>query len=405
MKPNHCVAVFCGALLLCSVSHSAPDEDALGKSRGYPKGMPQTALDDRFKVGSFSAMDEVFPSRKVARAGSVWELGEGTLPAVKYNFRDTSFTLEDYLKRQRVTSLLVLKDGKVLFERYQYDRKPEQRHMSWSMAKSITALLVGIAVEKGLIKSLDDKIETYAPEFKGSGYGDKSIRNLLLMGSGVAWDENYGVRSDVNDLWGAMFRIFRAGNPTSVLTSRRLTEAPQGTRFKYATGETQVLCHVLHGATKKDVASLTQEWLWGPLGAQAEASWLVGWQGIEYCGGGFNATTRDYARLGHLLALGGARDGVQIVPKEYLLDATENARQPKGFQINEAGPGFGYGYQFWLAGDRGAFAMMGVYGQTIQIFPRSRVVIVQTAAWESASPPESRAERSAALNAIVEALR
>lgn len=394
-----------GWALWAGAALAAPDEDLLGKAGGYARGSPQEAFAERHKVGSFSAMDEVFPSKAVARDGPVWELKPGAPPpAVSYEFGGQTFTLEDYLQRQRVTSLVIVKDGELRLERYQYDRTAQQRFISFSMAKSITSLLVGIALEQGLIKSIDDTAETYAPELKGSAYGAATVRHLLLMGSGVRWQEDYSGRDDVGDLWNALFRQRGGGNPTSVLTSRRPQDAAPGTRFKYSTGETQVLCHVLHGATKRNVSELTQEWLWKPLGAEATASWLVGWQGIEYCGGGFNATARDYARLGMLLARDGERDGRQIVPKDYLLQATDSARLPTGFRMNEAGPGFGYGYQFWLG--RGAargFAMLGVYGQQITVVPAHGLVIVHTAAWTQSSPEAARRERGAFMNGVINA--
>lgn len=386
---------------------AAPDEDTLGKQAGYPRGSPQEAFAERHKIGSFSAMDEVFPSKPVARDGAVWEIKPGApLPDIRYEFEGQTLSLEDYLQRRRVTSLLIVKDGELRFERYQYRRSAQQRFISFSMSKSITSLLVGIALDQGLIKSLEDTAETYAPELKGSAYGAATLRNLLLMGSGVRWQEDYGGRDDVSDLWGALFRVHRSGNPTSVLTSRRPQDSPPGTRFKYSSGETQVLCHVLHGATQRNVSDLTQEWLWKPLGAEAPASWLVGWQGIEYCAGGFNATARDYARLGMLLARDGERDGRSIVSKDYLLNATDSARLPPGFRINEAGPGFGYGYQFWLgSGAARAFALVGVYGQQILVVPALGLVIVHIGAWQQSSHEASRRERSAFTNAVINAFR
>lgn len=402
---GHRITWALGWALLAGAALAAPDEDALGKAAGYPRGSPQEAFAERHKVGSFSAMDEIFPSKPVARDGAVWELKPGAPPpAITYTFDGQSLTLEDYLQRQRVTSLLIVKDGELRLERYQYDRTPQQRFISFSMSKSITSLLVGIALEQGLIKSLDDTADTYAPELKGSAYGAATIRHLLLMGSGVRWQEDYGGRDDVSDLWGALFRVYRGGNPTSVLTSRRPQDSAPGTRFKYSSGETQVLCHVLHGATKRNVADLTQDWLWKPLGAEAAASWLVGWQGVEYCAGGFNATARDYARLGMLLARDGERDGRAIVPKEYLLQATDSARLPAGFRINEPGPGFGYGYQFWLASaPTRAFALLGVYGQQIAVVPAHGLVVVHTAAWTRSSPEAARRERTAFINAVLQA--
>lgn len=405
MRRSTLAGLWLASTLCASAALAAPDEDALGKGSGYPRGTMQSVTTDRHKVGSFSALDEIYPSRPVARSGPVWELKPGAPPpAIAYEFDGQARTLEDYLQRQRVTSLLIVKDGEVRLERYQYDRNAQHRFIGYSMSKSITSLLVGMALEKNLIKSLDDTAQTYAPELQGSAYGAATIRQLLLMGSGVRWTEDYGGNDDVADLWGALFRVFRGGNPTSVLTARRPQDAPPGTRFKYSSGETQVLCHVLHGASKRNVAELTQEWLWGPLGAEAPASWLTGWQNIEYCAGGFNATARDYARLGMLLARDGERDGRQIVPRDYLLQSTDATRQPPGFRVNEAGPGFGYGHQFWLGGGttRG-FALIGVYGQQITVVPAHGLVIVQTAVWPVSSHPPSRQERSAFFNAVIKA--
>ncbi|OSZ75495.1 serine hydrolase [Hydrogenophaga sp. IBVHS1] len=390
-------------VLAAPLIHAAPDETALGRDAGYPRGTPQQVTEERYKVGSFSALADILPGRPSARGGPLWELPAGKpLPAVQYTARDGTFALDDYFERRRVTSFLVLHKGRVRLERYQYGRTAEHRFASFSMAKSVTALLVGIALERGLIRSLDDKAEVYAPELAGSAYGGSTISHLLQMGSGVRWTEDYGGRDDVADLWAALFRVYAGGNPTQVLARRRPMEAEPGTRFKYATGETQVLCHVLKGATKRTAADLTSEWLWRPLGAEADAAWLVGWQDIEYCGGGFNATTRDYARLGRLLALGGRRDDAQIVPPAFLKRATDPAEQPPGFRLNEPGPRFGYGYQFWLV--QGGFLMQGVFGQAVAVFPALDLVVVQTAVWPKSSDLDSRLERDAVVRAIVNAV-
>lgn len=396
-----------GVLLALSAgaAQAAPDEEALGRERGYPRGTAQEVTTERHKVGSFSALDQILPSRPVAREGPVWPIADGeSPPEIRYSFEGQTLNLDDYLQRRRVTSLLIVKDGALRLERYQYRRTAQQRFISFSMAKSITSLLVGMALERGLIRSLDDTAQTYAPELAGSAYGTTTLRHLLLMGSGVRWTEDYGGRDDVADLWGALFRVHRGGDPTAVLTARRSQDAPPGSRFKYSSGETQVLCHVLHGATRRSVAELTQEWLWKPLGAEADASWLVGWQGIEYCAGGFNATARDYARLGMLLAQEGEREGRAIVPRSYLRQATDNALVPAGFRVNEAGPGFGYGYQFWLgSGGVRSYAMIGVYGQSVTIVPSHGLVIVHTAVWPRSSDEASRRERSAFINGVLQA--
>jgi CubicO group peptidase (beta-lactamase class C family) len=377
---------------------AAPEELALGKLFGYPKGRFATIFAN--PVGSFSAMDEILPSRRVGRADSAWELAADAMPKIEYTFEGKSYSIADYFDRHRVTSFLVVKDGRLLLERYQYGRNEQHRFASQSVSKSITSLLVGIALERGFIKSLDDTAATYAPDFAGSPYGDTTIRNLLRMSSGVAWVEDYSGNDDSGRLWNAMFAP-EGGDVVRLLTADRTREAPAGTRFKYSGAETTVLCQVLRGATKRDIASITEEWLWKPMGAEADATWLIGKTGTEFCAGGFNATSRDYARLGRLLANDGSRDGNQIIPKAYLYEATDHAVQPAGFRLNDVAPGIGYGYQFWLGGRGGRnFALMGIYGQWIFVAPSTGLTIVQTGVWSKPFDKSAFSERQAVMSAI-----
>jgi CubicO group peptidase (beta-lactamase class C family) len=379
-------------------ARAAPDELALGKLFGYPKGSFTTLFAN--PVGSFSAMDEILPSRLVAKADSVSEFSADAMPKVEYTFEGKSYSINDYLDRHRVTSFLVVKDGKLLLERYQYGRNERHRFASQSISKSITSLLVGIALDRGFIKSLDDTAATYAPDFAGSPYGDTTIRNLLRMSSGVAWVEDYSGNDDAGRLWNAMFAP-DGGDVVRLLTSYRSRESSPGTRFRYSGAETAVLCHVLRGATKRDVASITEEWLWKPMGAEGDATWLVGKSGIEFCTGGFNATARDYARLGRLLANDGAWGGSQIIPKAYLYEATDHSVQPVGFRLNDVAPSIGYGYQFWLGGRGGRnFALQGIYGQWIFVAPTLGLTIVQTGVWSKPFDKGAFAERQAVMNAI-----
>ena len=103
-----------------------------------------------------------------------------------YRFENQSWTLDDFLAHQRVTGLLVIKDGAILFERYQYDRKPADRFISHSMAKSIVSMAVGMALAESRIASLDDLISKYVPRLAGSAYGETTIRGALRMSSGEA---------------------------------------------------------------------------------------------------------------------------------------------------------------------------------------------------------------------------
>jgi CubicO group peptidase (beta-lactamase class C family) len=159
-------------------------------------------------------------------------------------------------------------------------------------------------------------------------------------------------------------------------------EAPQGERFHYASIDTSALGAVLQAVTGKSLSEYLTERLWQPLGAESDATWIIGADGLERASGNFNATLRDYGRLGVLLANDGARDGQQIVPKDYLLEATDWHRHPDAFAPKAAGPrGLGYGYQFWtLRGELRRFALLGVFGQAIFVDPARKIVMVHLAA-------------------------
>jgi CubicO group peptidase (beta-lactamase class C family) len=235
-------------------------------------------------------------------------------------------TIDDFLARRRITGLMVIKDGVVQLERYQYDRTPAHRLLSNSMAKSITSIAVGIALEEGRIRSLDDNAAVYVPELANSAYGETPIRALLRMSSGVQFSERY---DGADDLSMYLFRQFRDGT-VAALRSFSAHDAPTGQRFQYASVETIVLGLVIRGATGQTLSAYVAERLWQPMGAEADATWIVDPGGIEYAWGNFNASLRDWGRLAMLLADDGAREGKQIMPRDYLLEATDSVatRQP-----------------------------------------------------------------------------
>jgi CubicO group peptidase (beta-lactamase class C family) len=251
---------------------------------------------------------------------------------------------------------------------------------------------VGIANGKGLIRSLDDKAADYWPEIATSAYGQTTIRNLLRMSSGVPFRELYTWTPDDDIwLWGRVLYLpenrMRPEKIAEYLNAKTTREVEQGLRFKYATIETEVLGRVLSRAAGMSITQMTQEWLWKPMGAEAEARWLLaGTDQGEGTGGSFNATLRDYARFGVLLANDGIRGGVQIIPRDYLLDATDAARQPAAFRPRNATPGMGYGYQTWIAPFKErTFALQGIHGQHIMVQPKSGIVMVQTSVNDQAS--------------------
>jgi CubicO group peptidase (beta-lactamase class C family) len=247
------------------------------------------------------------------------------------------------------------------------------------MAKTVTAMLIGIALAEGRIRSVDDHAATYVPELAGTEYGRTSLRHLLQMSSGVRFVEEYRPGDDVSRLAADTF-LLRGPGGAAAVTSFNERAAPSGTRFHYASVETQVLGLVLTKAVGRSVVEYLREKIWEPIGAEADATWLIDRAGQEVTFCCLNAVLRDYARLGLLLARDGSWRGRQIIPAAWVQEATTVRADQPHLRPRTATPFFGYGYQTWIfPGDRRMFALLGVRGQAIYIDPASRLVMVHTA--------------------------
>jgi beta-lactamase family protein len=197
MPSRRCLSLSLALLTLAAPAKAAPDEDVLGKREGYPIGSRRNwYYDEHVRVGSFSNLDRILPHYTLSKSASPLTLSKAASePGIEYRFEGQTFTIDDFLARERATGLLLIKDGEILVERYQYDRKPDNRFISHSMAKSIVSLAVGMALSEGKIASLDDTIAKYVPKLAGSPYGETTIRNILKMSSGVPFDEEYTART------------------------------------------------------------------------------------------------------------------------------------------------------------------------------------------------------------------
>ncbi len=368
----------CALPLLAS---AAPDEVRMGRDQGYPACEPATKRME-CRVGAFSSPR----GRRVARADESRPLPRHPAPPpLSFEWNSQRLSLDDYLDRQKATGLLVLKDGEIVYERYQYGRTPEMALRSFSMAKTLTAMLVGIAHGKGLIASLDDPADHYYRAIKGTPYGSTRIRDLLRMGSGVSFTEEYGWNQE-SDLVRFYARIFSPlpGGAQSAFRLFNEREAEPGQRFRYASSESELLGRVLASATGRNLSQLTREWIWDPIGAEGDGYWIVATSdGVEHAGGGYYATLRDWGRLGLLLANEGKVGERQVISRQFLLEATDVRLQPPAFQPRRAAPYFGYGYQTWLFPMRErSFSLQGIFGQAVFVQPASGIVLVHTGAFD-----------------------
>jgi CubicO group peptidase (beta-lactamase class C family) len=367
-------------------SPSGPNAKIYGEEQGFPvmdnslAVQPGEPYDVKYRVGAYSHFDEIYPARRIKRAARPWMFKRATAD-IRYSFQGNSSSVAEYLSRNPVTGLLIARDDQILFEHYQYGRTDRDRLMSQSMAKSITAMLVGIAIGQGAIKSVDDPAEGYVPGFAGSEYGRTPIRDLLHMSSGVEFGETKDGQRDLNRLWIDM--VLGLGPTKGTINSivqfnRRI--APPGTEYFYASIEADVVGVVLHYAVNQSLSDYLQKNLWEAIGAEADAAWVIDAQGFEVAHGFFNAVLRDYARLGRLLAHDGSWEGKQIIPAQYLIDATTTLPTDAYLAPSKATPNLGYGYFLWLLpGARRQFALLGANGQRICVDPAAKLIMVQTA--------------------------
>ncbi|WP_144109799.1 serine hydrolase domain-containing protein [Paraburkholderia sp. BCC1886] len=393
-------AIVAGSLLAlwCAVAHSGPSfsdsgyaADAYGAAEHYPLPEPGHARTQKQFVGYYTHYADVRPVDPIAKAGTPSPLDYAPHElTLKYPYGDRIRSIGDYLDRNPVTGLLVARGNTILYEHYRYARKDSDRFMSQSMAKTIIGMLIGIAVSDGSIHSIDDLVAAYVPELADSAYGQTSIRDLLHMSSGVAFfeDDNAG---DDRDKLGR--DLFNPNGPGAVAAVERFDrrERPPGTHFSYASSETEVLGLVLSHATHRSVAQYASERIWKKMGMESDAAWGRDASGedITFCC--FNATLRDWARFGLMLAYDGKWNGQQIVPRDWVLQATSVVSPDDFLAPGKATPLFGYGYQTWmLPGERRMFALQGMDGQRIIVDPRSKLVLVQTAVWTSDHDPGMR---------------
>jgi len=349
-----------------------PDAAKYGQAENYPKGAADHSDEaQNHAVGANSHFDELYPTSKVPHGSRVWNFQRvAATPEIRYEFEGKSYTLNDFLDRIPVTGLLIARDDTILTETYQYARTDRDRFDGHSMTKTFISMLMGIAVAEHKIRSIGDPASAYVPALAKSPYAETPLRELLLMSSGVTLNEDAFWKD-----------VFTTDEDTGQSLAKSATRtSPVGTRFKYSSGDSEVLTTVLRRAVGMPLSRYLSERIWIPIGAESDASWAVESSNQEIGPWGFNAVLRDYARFGRLLASDGAWNGKQLIPKRWLVEATTR-------QISEpqAAPGrasryYGYGYQIWiLPTDRRMFAMVGANGQYVFVDPKSKLVLVQTA--------------------------
>lgn len=328
-------------------------------------------------VSNFSNMKTMFLTDDIPRSGSVYEFGEAfaALPEA-FEFDGKTLSTGEFIERTKTTSLLVIRNDQIEYEGYFLGTTPEDQRISWSIAKSFLSALVGIAVDEGAIADLDDPVTKYAPSLIGSAYEGASIRQVAMMTSGVAFDEDYiAPFSDINMMG---YELGLGGSLDKFSARITKTAGAPGENWRYVSIDTHVLGMTLRGATGRTVADYMAEKLWSSIGVEADAYYNTDGKGAAFVLGGLNMRTRDYARFGRLFLNDGMWEGEQVISKDWVRTSTSDLAPPPAPTYER---GEHYGYQWWLPpAHDDEFYGIGVYGQYLWIDRKAGVVVVKTSA-------------------------
>ncbi|HEY8572030.1 serine hydrolase [Phenylobacterium sp.] len=347
----------------------------------------------------YPAIESVYRVRVIPRGKRVHPLPKARREiAPTWEHAGKRWSVDDYMAANGVSGVLVIKDGKILLERYGLGRKPKDRWTSFSVAKSVTSTLVGAAVQDGKL-DLNAPVTRYLPELKGSAYEGATVRHLIMMSSGVKWNEDYtDPNSDVARSGGQAEKTEPGINPIVSYLRRLPRAAEPGTKFNYNTGETDLVGFLVSRATGKTLSAYASEKIWKPYGMERDAIWMLDREGHERGGCCMSMTLRDYGRVGQFILDGGKAGGKQILPPWWTADATK-------VQIANGQPApAGYGY-FWWIRDNGAYDASGIFGQSISTFRDERLIVVVNSAWPRATGRDLSAARTAFVDAVRNAVK
>jgi CubicO group peptidase (beta-lactamase class C family) len=374
-----------------------------------PKGEDQFRWTVEQKTVAHRNFNLLFPSETIRAGARVSALPAGEPIVPSYEFDGAARSIDDYFARTNAAGLLVLKDGRIVFERYAMGNGPETNWTSRSMAKSFTSTLVGAAVHDGKIASLDDPVSKYVPELKDTRYGKVSIRHALQMTSGMPDREFPSVlplqACTVKRERGCFLKgLVAIADPT------RPGYAEPGTRFSYLSADVIVSGLVVQRATGMTPSAYLSSKIWKPFGMERDAYWNLEAEGGDtFANSGIGATLRDYGRFGLFMMDGGRLpDGTRILPENWMAEAlaptiaSEIASSPYGFYWwrNHSANG--------TPGEQGVFYARGSAGQTLVVNPEERLVIVKWSVWpdrgERVSSRSLQAEDDALFDSMTKAL-
>ena len=347
--------------------------------------------DTEKKIEGFKNIRELLPTRIINKSDYPLSLSYGLddFSDISYRYKNNTYTIQDYINKFKVGGLIILRNGKILHEEYNFGNNQESRWISFSVTKSVTSMLLGAAIKDGFIKNVEEPVVTYLPHLIDSSYRDVTIKQVLHMSSGIKWNEDYtdpysdvSLASGLNslELYSYLNKLGKSSNP--------------GEEFNYNTGEANLIGGIVRSAIGNNLSTYLEQKIWKPFGMEHDAYWVLDNNySLELGGCCINATLRDYSRIG-LFAMnkGITREGIAVLPTNWIDESTNPSNNLKY-----------YGYQWWLDGpEYESFYADGIFGQFIWIDPSSKIVVAMQSVWDSAASQESMDHRRNFMVALIQ---
>ncbi len=324
----------------------------------------------RFIIYNFADINDYkkFPANEIQKGPSIFHFHEAniviapkslTIAAQEYD------SFESFLETTKTVAFLIIRNDSILYESYFSGYDTASVVPSFSMAKSVTSMLIGCAIDDGLIESVHDPVTKYVPELSENGFGDVTIRHLLQMTSGMKFNESY-----TNPFGDAA--TFYYGRNLRKACLKLETDIAPGEQFDYVSGSTQLLGFILDRVLEdQSISNYLEQKIWQPLGMEYDASWSLDRKnnGLEKTFCCLNARARDFAKLGRLYLHEGNWNGTQIISQEWVQESTR--RDTKDGSINH------YQYQWWLPSPQHDFVAQGILGQYVYVHPEKNIIIVR----------------------------
>lgn len=297
-------------------------------------------------------------------------------------------TLKLLLKATATDAVVILHEGKIVYESYKHGNNAHTPHILMSATKAVVGLIAGILEHKGAI-DLSAAVSFYVPETNGTVYQKVTLRQLLDMRSGIEFDEDQQKDYDISTNWEPVPEGYQQKNLHEFYASLKHSQKSNNEYFNYVSANTDLLGWAIENATGRSFSSLLSDLLWKPMGAEKEAYLTVDKDGFPRCTGGFCATARDFALIGQLILDGGVRNSKEIIPRSVIEDITNNGdhhawekgQWGKAFAPLSKNMSYRSGWYTMNDHPKLLFAM-GIYGQNLFVDQTNNLVIAKFSSWK-----------------------